>query len=141
MPNIDPSFGSPPSALEVDHSASASDFISWNSDERAWVHAPFDMRYSPERDTSYAFISDIGGASQFLIYHIEGDGLCLTRVGEIGEENKSKFYEVTWDRKYIYSPGSVGYDPRLAALFSGFSHVIGPTSVVGRDCSSSSEED
>lgn len=124
----------------MDHSASASDFISWNSDERAWVHAPSDMRYSSERDTFYAFISDFGGESRFLIYHIGEDGLCLTRDDEIGEENKSKFYDVTWDRKFLYSPDSVGYDPRLTSLFSGFSHVIGPSSVVGCDCSSSSEE-
>lgn len=56
--------------------------------ERALVHVPSDMRYSLESNTFYAFISDVAGESRFLIYHIEGEGLTLTRVGEIGEKNK-----------------------------------------------------
>jgi hypothetical protein len=136
-----PASDSPPSSLEVDPSASASDIISWFSDERAWVHSPSDMRYSPERDVFYAFISDSGDESRYLLYHIVGEGLCLITDGELGEENKSKFYDVTWDRKFLYSPGSVGYDPLLATLFARYSHVIGPSAVDGRHYSSSPEED
>lgn len=104
--------------------AITSDIISWNAKERAWIHVPFSMRYSPVSGTYYAFISDVGGDSRSLLYHIKGECLALTRTGDNGEENKCNFYDVIWDRKFICSPASDGYDPNLAALFSKFVHVI-----------------
>lgn len=55
--------------------------------------------------------------------------------------NKSKLYDISCDRKFIYFPASEGYDPNLATFFSGYVHVIGPTSDDGSGCSSSSASD
>lgn len=61
------------------------------------------MRYSSESDTYYALINDVVGENRTLIYHIDREGLSLTRVRWIGEVNKSKFYNVIWDKKLILS--------------------------------------
>lgn len=94
------------------------------------------MRYSSKNDTFYAFIGDVAGETRFFIYHIEGKSLTLTSVGEIGEENKSKFYDVVWNRKFIYPPSSEGFDLRLATPFSSYFHVSAPTSDIGGSVSS-----
>lgn len=100
--------------------------IYWNSEERAWIHDPSETRYSSESGKCYAFISNVVGESRSLLYHIDNEGLSLTRLGEIGEVNKSKFYNVNWERKYIYiySPSSEINDPNLAIIFSGFVKLL-----------------
>ncbi len=125
-------------AQSVEVIAVLSDSIAWNSEERAWIYVPSNMHYSPKTDTYYAFISDVEGESRSLLSYIDGEGLSLTRTGEIGEDNKCKFYDVTWDRKFIYSPNFNGYAPDLL-IFFGFVHAVGPTSAISSSLSSSKD--
>lgn len=51
--------------------------------------------------------------------------------------NKSKFYDVSWDRKFIYSPAFIGYASDVALLFAAYADVTGLVSDDGSACTSS----
>lgn len=55
------------------------DTIVWDPDERAWIHLPLDMGSLPKINTFYAYVGDSVEDTRSLIYHIDGEGLALTR--------------------------------------------------------------
>lgn len=68
----------------------------------------------------------VGGKSEErrLYYHIEGEVLVLSFLGEDGDENRIILANENYDRKYLYSCDSVEYDSDLVALSADFIYVI-----------------
>lgn len=56
------------------------------------------MRYYSKYDSYYIYISG-EGEKRRLYYHVDGDGLVLTYLGEDGNDNSIALANVSWDRK------------------------------------------
>jgi hypothetical protein len=94
--------------------------VVWAKSEHCWVDCRSDMRYNPEDNYYFRYISDELLDLRCLYYSISGDSLVLDMDGSFAAMNSTLLADSAWDRAFVYSPGIDCYDPSLAALFRPF---------------------
>lgn len=67
----------------------------------SWMHEASKLRYSPESETYHMFVGDDDGERRCIFYHNDGEGLTLTRDGELYDANRNLFWGTPWARKFI----------------------------------------
>jgi hypothetical protein len=113
--------------------------VAWDEAEGCWIDPISDMRYNPENESFFRFVSDNQLDLRCLRYKQSGDSIVLDMDGLDATSNSIMLADPSWDRSFIYCSDDVVYDPRLALRFRPFAGLSGSaplssslvTSVVG----------
>ena len=99
--------------------------VAWDEAEGCWIDPNSDMRYNPENESFFRFVSDDQLDLRCLRYKQSGDSIVLDTDGLDAASNADLLADPSWDRSFIYCSDDAVYDPCLALRFRPFVGLSG----------------